>query len=136
MIGRHAGTRPGSLRKWTTRRWKWVFVTILTIAAAGCSSDEPTTEQIRVMFERNRSTFEELRLLFAADAERHRTVMVSAAAAAETRCRERRTALGCLNEGRWLEYSSKMRAAGIRQIELHRETPGVYFQIYRSTWDL
>lgn len=123
-------------RKSTRGRWKWLLVTALMIAAAGCSSDEPTTEQVRAVFEANRGTFEELRLLFAADVESHRLEMVSAAAAAETWCRDRRTGINCLDEGRWRDYSSKMQDVGIRRIGIHRETPGVYFHTYHSTWDL
>lgn len=69
------------------------------------------------------------------DLKGHGFVTVSAAAAANTQCRERDRGLGCLDEGRWREYSSKMERVRILEIEAHSGTPGVYFHIYRTTWD-
>lgn len=120
----------------TSRVLRWQFVTVLVIAVAACISSEPTTEQIRGTYERNRGSFEDLRRLFTDDVKSHRLVSVSAAASAETRCGERHTGLTCLDDGRWRQYAAKMEPVGIRRIELHRETAGVYFHLYRSTWDM
>lgn len=111
-----------------------LLVGLMIAAAAGCGSDEPTDAHIRAAFERHRGIFDELRLPFEEDAKGHRLLMVSAASPNESRCGDRRTGVRCPDAERWREYSSKMQASGIRQIELHQETPGIYFHIYRNTF--
>jgi hypothetical protein len=124
------------LRKGACYSGKSQLVVALIIAGtAACGCNEPTSGQIRAAFERHRGNFEELRLLFQEDAKNHRVQMISVASSSETRCRDRCAESSCLDADRWREYSSKMQACGIRRIELHRETPGIYFHMHRAAWD-
>lgn len=109
------------------------ILAVVGVAVVACDSHEPSAAYLAAQFERQRASFEQLRVMFDSDVKAVGLRQVSVMTDQSASCEEH-SGGKCLSADRWNVYADAMRRIGVQFVSRESGPDRTYFIMYARTY--